>query len=80
MRLQAVRMYVDGMNLRHIAGHLGVNHQSVANWVKAYAAQLPPAPVPDAVEVIEMDTNCIPLSSTKKLWWQNRLDKESDQA
>jgi transposase-like protein len=54
-RLQAVRMYVDGMNLRRVARHLGVNHQSVANWVKAYAAQLPPAPLPEEVETIEMD-------------------------
>jgi len=55
IRLQAVRMYVDGMNLRRIARHLGVNPQSVANWVRAYAAQLPPAPLPDEVDVIEMD-------------------------
>ena len=54
-RLQAVRMYVDGMNLRRVARHLGMNHQSVANWVKAYAAQLPPAPLPEKVETIEMD-------------------------
>jgi transposase-like protein len=37
VRLQAVRLYVDSMNLRRIAPSLGVNHQSVANWVKAYA-------------------------------------------
>jgi transposase-like protein len=54
-RLQAVQMYVDGMNLRRVARHLGVNHQSVSNWVKAYAAQLPPAPLPEEVETIEMD-------------------------
>ena len=51
VRMQAVRMYVDGLNLRRIARHLGVNHQSVSNWVKAYAAQLPPAPVPDGAAV-----------------------------
>jgi len=48
-------MYVDGMNLRRIARHLGVNHQSVANWVKAYAAQLPAAPLPEEVDTVEMD-------------------------
>lgn len=48
-------MYVDGANLRRIGRHLNVNHQSVANWVKAYAARLPPAPLPDEVEVMEMD-------------------------
>lgn len=55
VRRQAVQMYVDGANLRRIARHLGVNHQSVANWVKAYAARLPAAPMPEEVEVMEMD-------------------------
>lgn len=32
------------MNLRRIARHLGVVHQTVANWVAAYAATLPDAP------------------------------------
>ena len=48
-------MYVDGLNLRRVARHLGVNHQSVANWVNAYAEQLPAAPQPEAVDIIEMD-------------------------
>jgi transposase-like protein len=55
IRMQAVRMYVDGMNLRRIGRQLGVNHQSVANWVKAYVAQLPAVPGPGEVEVVEMD-------------------------
>jgi transposase-like protein len=55
VRLQAVRLYVDGLNLRRIARHLGVSPQSVANWVKAHAARLPPPPMPDEVETIEMD-------------------------
>jgi transposase-like protein len=55
VRLQAVRLYVDGMNLRRVGRHLGVSPQSVANWVTAYAAQLPPAPTPDEVETMELD-------------------------
>lgn len=55
VRRQAVQWYVDGMNLRRIARHLGVHHQSVANWVKTHAMQIPPAPVPATVEVAEMD-------------------------
>lgn len=35
IRQQALRLYVDGMNLRRIARHLGVVHQTVANWVKS---------------------------------------------
>jgi transposase-like protein len=48
-------MYVDGVNLRRVGRQLGVNHQSVANWVKAYAHRLPPAPVPDQVDTAELD-------------------------
>lgn len=55
VRLAAIRMYVDGGNLRRIARYLGVSHQSIANWVKGHAAQLPPAPLPDSVSDIEMD-------------------------
>jgi len=54
-RLQAVKMYADGMNLRRVARHLEVSPQSVANWVKAHAAQLPDAPQPEGVDVVEMD-------------------------
>jgi transposase-like protein len=55
IRLRAVQLYVDGGNLRRVARQLGVNHQSVANWVKAHVAQLPAALLPDKVETIEMD-------------------------
>lgn len=54
-RQKAVQLYVDGMNLRRIARTLAVNHQSVANWVHAQAVQLPPAPVPDHTESVELD-------------------------
>ena len=53
--MQAVRMYVDGGNLRRIARHLKVSHQSVANWVNAYVADLPEAPLPEGVNTIELD-------------------------
>jgi transposase-like protein len=55
MRKQAVQWYVDGMNLRRIARHLGVHHRTVSLWVKASAAQLPAAPVPGEVETAELD-------------------------
>lgn len=43
-RRLALQWYVDGMSLRRIARHLGVVHQTVANWVNAHAATLPDAP------------------------------------
>jgi transposase-like protein len=55
LRQRAIEMYVDGNNLRRIGRQLGVSPQSVANWVKAHTAQLPPAPQPEKVEVVEMD-------------------------
>ena len=55
LRLKAIRMYVDGINYRRIARHLGVHHTSVINWVKAFAAQLPDAPLPEELHTIELD-------------------------
>ena len=46
---------MDGMNYRRIGRHLGVDHKSVMNWVKAYTDQLPEAAVPDDVNNAEMD-------------------------
>ena len=68
LRRQAIEWYVDGMGLRRIARHLGVVHQTVANWVAAHATTLPATlpdapPVPphdaqdaqDAQDVVELD-------------------------
>lgn len=38
LRQQAVQTYIDRMDFRRIACPLGVHHQSVINWVNAYAA------------------------------------------
>jgi len=55
MRQQALRLYVDGMNLRRIGRHLGIHHRTVSLWVKAHAANLPEAPMPEEVKEAEMD-------------------------
>lgn len=55
MRQQALRMYLDGMNLRRIGRHLGIHHRTVSLWVKAYAARLPEAPLPEEVKAAELD-------------------------
>ena len=55
VRQRAIRQYVDGVNLRRIGRQLGLHHQTVANWVKAYAERLPDAPVPKQVKTAEMD-------------------------
>jgi hypothetical protein len=43
------------MNLRRIGRQLGVHHQSVANWAKAHAEELPAAPVSEKIDNAEMD-------------------------
>jgi transposase-like protein len=59
VRQQAVQMSLDGINQRRIGRLLSVNHQSVANWLKAYheqlAAQHPAPPQPEQVETVELD-------------------------
>lgn len=55
IRHQAVKLYVDGMNYRRIARHLGVDHKSVMHWVKAYGDQLPPASLPQEVVKAQMN-------------------------
>jgi len=55
MRKQVVQMYVDGMNLRHIARHLGIHHRTVSLWVQASAARITVVPVPEEVQTAEVD-------------------------
>ena len=40
-RREAVRLYLEGINFRRIGRVLGVNHQSVVNWVNSYQTSLP---------------------------------------
>lgn len=66
VRQQAVKLYLEGTNLRRVGRILGVVHQSVANWVNAYHASLPaatkPVQQPKTLEVDELFT----FVSTKK--------------
>ena len=56
VKREAVRLYLEGTNFRRIGRVLGVNHQSVINWVNAYHAALPAAAAPVASpETLEMD-------------------------
>jgi transposase-like protein len=65
IRRKAIQFYVDGANLRRIGRQLGVHHQTVANWVKAYAESLPQAPVPKEVQTAELD-ELFPFIGKKK--------------
>ena len=54
---QAIRLMLDGNSQRQAARHLGIAPQSVANWLKEYADNLPETPPRPAlpVEVAEQD-------------------------
>jgi transposase-like protein len=55
-RLKAIKLYyMEGNSFRSIERLLKVNHQSVANWVKAYSEKLPKATVPEKPKVAELD-------------------------
>lgn len=57
---EAVRLYLEGTNFRRVGRVLGVNHQSVVNWVNAYHAGLPAAAQavskPETLEMGELFT------------------------
>jgi transposase-like protein len=56
LRDAALRLYLEGTSLRAIGRLLHVNHQSIANWVTAAAAQLPSiVSAPTAGETVEVD-------------------------
>lgn len=55
VRQQALRMYIDGINFRRIARHLGVHHTTVIRWVREAAEKLPKPPVPEEVNQAELD-------------------------
>jgi hypothetical protein len=41
--------------LRRLGRNLGIHHRTVSLWVKAHAASLPEAPLPEEVTAAEMD-------------------------
>ncbi len=55
VRFQALQLYLEGMSLRDIGRLLDVNHQSVANWIQAYARYLPPDLPPSIAEMARLE-------------------------
>jgi transposase-like protein len=55
IRLQALRLYLDGVSLRGVSRILEVNHQSVANWVNTYAQHIPMDLPPSVLEMAILD-------------------------
>lgn len=55
IRLQALRLYLDGISLRRIGRILDVNHQTIANWINAYANHIPLNLPPSVLELAILD-------------------------
>lgn len=55
IKQKAIKLYIDGAGLRRTGRQLGVHHQSVANWAKEHAENLPKVPVPKQVKTAEFD-------------------------
>ena len=55
VRLQALRLHLEGISLREIGRLLDVNHQSVANWINGYADHMPSTLPPSILEIAELD-------------------------
>jgi transposase-like protein len=55
LRQQAIKLYVDGMNFRRIARHLGVHHKTVMLWVSSRAEQLSDPAQPAHNDILEQD-------------------------
>lgn len=55
IRFEALQLFLDGFSMREIGRILNVNHQSIANWMKAYARYLPPDLPPDIAEKARLE-------------------------
>lgn len=55
VRFQALQLYLAGNSMREVSRLLDVNHQSVANWIKAYARYLPPDLPADIAELAKLE-------------------------
>ena len=55
LRDKAIKMYIDGSGFRQTGRQLGIHHQTVSNWAKEEAEQLPKAPMPNEVKTAEFD-------------------------
>lgn len=45
----------DGSGFRRTGRQLGIHHQTVSNWAKEEAEQLPNVPMPNEVKTAEFD-------------------------
>ncbi len=57
LREQAIGLYLEGMSFRAVGRRLGINYQSVVNWVNAHHDRVLPEKVEDdtPADTVEID-------------------------
>ena len=57
LREQAIELYLEGLSFRGVGRQLGINYQSVVNWVDAHHDRVLPEKVEDDTpsETVEVD-------------------------
>jgi transposase-like protein len=57
LREQAIGLYLEGMSFRSVGRQLGINYQSVVNWVDAHHDEVLPEKVEDETptDTVEVD-------------------------
>ena len=69
LKVQAQKLYLEGLGLRAIGRILGVHHKTVSRWLVQAAGQLPvDQPNTKACSLIEVD-ELAPLSLKKSKCW-----------
>lgn len=66
VRLQALKLHLEGVSLREIGRMLEINHQSVANWINEYANQMPEDLPPSILDIAVLDGVYVPPYIRKK--------------
>jgi transposase len=55
LREKACQLYLEGVGIRSIARLLGVSHPTVIDWIRKAAKAITPPPLPEYVEIMELD-------------------------
>ena len=55
LKRKALQLYLEGLGFRAIGRIIGVSQVSIMNWIKNFGENLPVAPKPKNVEIMELD-------------------------
>lgn len=55
VRFKALQLYLEGRSIREVGRMMGINHQSIANWMADYGRYLPPGLPADIAELARLE-------------------------